>query len=67
MANLDREPQTIFPSSPSVGVGYVQLAALGNPKNDRQRTVSDRGNADLNRAGHLAHSAGADRQAERRS
>jgi hypothetical protein len=30
----------------------VQLAALGNPKNDRQRTVSERGKADLNRAGH---------------
>jgi hypothetical protein len=62
MANIDREPQTILPSSPSVG---RRLRAADGAGQSEERSTENRfrtgGNADLNRAGHLAHSAGVDR------
>ena len=62
MANLDRKPQTILPSSPSVG---RRLRAADGAGQSEERWTENRfrtgGNADLNPAGHLAHSAGVDR------
>jgi hypothetical protein len=52
MANLDREPQTILPSSPSVDRRLRAAGGAGQSEERSTENRSERGNADLNRAGH---------------
>jgi len=61
MANLDREPQTILPSSPSVGRQLRAAGGAGQSRTIDREPFPNEGNADPNRVGYVAHSAGVDR------
>jgi len=48
MANLDREPQTILPSSPSVGRQLRAAGGAGQSRTIDREPFPNEGNADLN-------------------